>query len=80
MKYASVRVVDSGGRPRSGEKVSVYVYQFAAGGMIGPEYTNSDGLADFTLDIDEYAEIAIYVAGSERVRRDRVRASYTVIV
>jgi len=79
MRYVTVRVVDSGGRPRSGVRVALYVYQFAASGMKDPQWTDSNGEADFTLDIDEGAEISVYVDGQERVGRGRVRAEYKVV-
>ena len=78
MKYVTVRVVNSSGSPVSNAKVSVYVHQFLAEGMKNPEYTNSDGEAEITLDIDDGAQISIYVNGSERVGRGNVRATYTI--
>lgn len=80
MKYATVRVVDSGGRPQSNAKVSVYVHQFAAEGMKDAQYTNSDGETDFKLDIDDGAQISIYVNGSEKVGRGSVRSEYKVTI
>lgn len=80
MKYVTVRVVDSGGRPQSDVKVSIYVHQMLAEGMKGPEYTDASGLTDFDLDIDEHAQISIYVNGNERVPRGSVRADYRVTI
>ena len=79
MRYVTVRVVDSGGRPQPNTRVSVYVHQFLAEGMKGPEYTNSDGCVEFALDIDTFAEISIYVNGNETVKRGSVRAEYKII-
>ncbi|HZT43349.1 MAG TPA: hypothetical protein VFA07_14365 [Chthonomonadaceae bacterium] len=50
MRYITVRVVDSGGKPRSNARVSVYVHQFATEGMKDAVYTNSDSEANFQLD------------------------------
>ena len=80
MKYATVRVVDSSGRPQANIKVSVCVHQFTAQGMKDAQFTTSDGETDFQLDIDDYAEISIYVNGSEKIGRGSVRSDYTVTV
>ncbi len=80
MKYTTITVVDSGGRPQSNARVSLEIHQFAAGGMKGPEYTGSDGKADFALDIDDGAEITVYVNGKEEVRRDKVRSQYQITI
>lgn len=80
MKYTTVRVVDSGGRPQSGAKVSIYIHQFAAEGMKGPQYTNPDGKADFSLDIDDSAQISVYVNGTEKSGRGSVQSEYTFTV
>ena len=78
MRSIEVRVVNSDGRPAQGEKVSVWVYQFAASGAVEPKYTNSDGVAEFDLDIDDSAEISISVDGYEKIGRGSVRGSYRV--
>lgn len=80
MKYTTILVVDSGGRPQSNARVSLEVHQFLAGGMKGPQQTGSDGKADFSLDIDDGAEITVYVNGNEKVRRGSVRSEYKVTV
>ena len=80
MKYVTVRVVGSGGNPQSNAKVSLYISQTFASGMKGPEYTNSDGEVDFDLDIDEGAQVSVYVNGQERVSLGSVKAEYRVIV
>lgn len=77
MRYVSVRVVDAGGRPARDARVSMDIHQFAAGG-VKTEYTNSEGIAQFQLDVDEFAEITIYVNGNEKVRRGGIRGDYTV--
>lgn len=80
MKYITVRVVNSEGRPQYYARVSVYVYQFAAEGMKEAQYTNADGETDFKLDIDDGAQIAIYVNGSEKIERGSVRSEYKVTI
>lgn len=80
MKYTTVRVVDSGGRPQSNAKVSIYVHQFMAGGMTEPQYTNANGEANFKLNIDDGAEIGIYVSGNEKISRGSVRSEYKVTI
>lgn len=76
MKHVKVTVVDSGGSPKSDIKVSIYVHQFAAQGMTEPQYTDRDGEANFKLNIDEYAEISVYVKGDEAIKRGSVKAEY----
>ena len=77
MRYVSVRVVDSGGRPKRDARVAIEVHQFLAGGVVG-ENTDSDGIAQFRLDVDEGAEITIMVDGNVKVQRGSIRADYTV--
>lgn len=78
MKYVTVRVVDSGGRPQSNAKVALWVGGIA-GGFVQPQYTNSNGEADFKLD-DSYSEISVSVNDKERVPRGSVRAEYKVVI
>ena len=80
MKYVTVRVIDSSGRPQSDVRVSLFVYQTLASGMKTPQYTNSKGEANFDLDIDQFAEISVYVKGEERIPRGSVEAEYRIIV
>ncbi len=80
MKHTTILVVDGGGRPQSNARVALEIHQFAAGGMKGPEMTGSDGRADFSLDIDDGAQITVYVDGKEKVGRGRVRSEYKVTV
>ena len=80
MKYTSVRVVSGGGSPEAGARVSIYVSQFAASGSVDDQYTDSNGEADFSLDIDDGAEITVYVNGQERIGRGAVRSNYTVSI
>ena len=80
MASIMVRVVGSDGRPRSSERVSVYVYQFGASGMKEAVYTDSDGEADFDLDIDTHGEISIYVNGNEKVGRGSVKSEYRITI
>ncbi len=78
MQNVLVRVYSSSGRPVSGARVNVYVYQFLAYGYVPEQYTDSDGEAEFDLDVDNGAEISISVDGSERVGRGRIRGSYRI--
>ncbi|MBC7529383.1 MAG: hypothetical protein H7308_17780 [Chthonomonadaceae bacterium] len=80
MKYVTVRVIDSNGRPQSDVRVSLLVYQTLASGMKTPQYTSSNGEANFDLDIDQFAEISVYVKGEERISRGSVKAEYRIIV
>ena len=80
MRYVSVRVVNSSGQPSHGTRVALDVHQAFASGMKA-EYTNSEGgLAEFTLDVDDGAEITVYAEGNEKVKRGSIRSSYTVTV
>lgn len=75
MRNVLVRVYDSSGRPAYYAKVVMNIYQFAAGGQ-KEAYTNSNGEAEFDLDVDNFAEIAISVNGNEKYRRGRIEGSY----
>ncbi len=78
MKYVTVRVVDGSGRPQSNAKVAFWVGGIA-GGFLPPQYTNSDGEADFKLN-DSYSEISVSVNDKERVPRGSVRAEYKIVI
>lgn len=78
MQSVLVRLCDSGGRPLRDAKVGIEVHQFLAGGFKPNEYTNSDGEAEFDLDVDEGAEITVYVNGTDVVRRGRIQGSYRI--
>lgn len=80
MRYMTVRVVDASGKPRSNTRVGIYIHQALASGMADTVYTDSNGEADFTLDVDEYAEIGVYVDGNEKIRREKIKATYHVVV
>lgn len=80
MKYTSIRVVGSGGCPQSNARVTLEIHQFAAGGMKGPQHTDSEGKTDFALDIDDGAKITVYVNGQEKVGRDKVRSQYQITI
>ena len=79
MRYVTVRVVNSNGSPSHGSRAALEIHQFAAGGM-KTAHTNSEGLAEFELDVDQFAEISVYVDGHEKVKRGSIRSSYTVTV
>ena len=77
MRNVLVRVFKSDGRPAERERVSIWVYQFAASG--GKEqYTNSNGEAEFNLDMDSGAEISVSVNSKEYFSRGSVKGSYRV--
>ena len=80
MRHVTVLVVDASGRPRPNTRVSIYVIQSFASGMKGPQYTDSSGEAEFRLDIDETAQISVYVDGNEHVQAGSVKAAYKVIL
>ena len=80
MRYVSVRVVNSEGRPVHSARVAIEVHAFLAGGVLSPQYTNSEGLAEFQLDTDSGAEITIYVNGNEKIRRGSIRSEYKVTI
>lgn len=77
MRNILVRVFKSDGRPAERERVSVWVYQFAAGG-VKEQQTNSNGEAEFNLDIDDGAEISVNVNSQEYVKRGSIKGSYRV--
>ena len=77
MRYVSVRVVDSGGRPKRASRVALEVHQFLAGGVKSDD-TDSDGLAQFSLDVDDGAEVTVMVDGNVKVPRGPIKAQYLI--
>lgn len=77
MRNVLVRVFKGDGTPAERERVSIWVYQFAAGG-VKEQQTNSSGEAEFNLDIDEGAEISVNVNSKEYFSRSSVKGSYRV--
>ncbi len=77
MRYVKVRVVNSDGRTVHYAKVVVWVYQTLASGAV-EKYTDSEGLAQFEMDIDDCAEIEISVNGERRVQKGPVLSEFTL--
>ena len=76
MRYVTVRVLDSDGKPVQGAKVIVWVYQALSPAMHLPEkYTNREGAAE--IDVD-YSEISISVNGHEKVKRGATQGQYKI--
>jgi len=78
MKYVKIKVVNSNGSPQSGSRVAIHVSQFAASGSVPEKYTDSNGEVNFSLDIDNSAEITVYVEGKEKVRQGSVCSEYFI--
>ena len=79
MRYVSVRVVDGGGRPKRDARVALEIHQFLAGG-VKSENTDSDGLAQFSLDVDDGAETTVMVNGVVKLQRGPIKAQYLITV
>jgi hypothetical protein len=62
-RYLTVRVVDSGGRPKKGARVGLYVHRTLASGFKPNVYTDAEGKVEFALDDD--SPITLYVDGRE---------------
>jgi hypothetical protein len=78
MRNVQVRVYNSEGRPQSQIKVVCFIYQFMASGQ-KEAWTNSDGVAEFNLDVDSGAEISLSVDnGRVQVPRGSIRGDYRV--
>lgn len=80
-RYITVRVVDSGGKPAYYAKVSLSVsgqMGVAPGSSLPSKQTDREGIAEFEVDLDQSAKIAIYVNGSEKVRSGPIRGEYKV--
>lgn len=75
MRNILVRVFNYEGKPVQSARVTINVYQFLAGGQ-KEQYTNSNGEAEFSMDIDDGAEISIGVNGNEKVGRGKVLGNY----
>ncbi len=80
MKYISVRVVDSSGRPKKNVRVIISANQFLAAGGFPPVYTNSDGLARFDLNIDDSAKIEISVGYKQVVGLSKPKSEYFITI
>lgn len=78
MQYISIRVLDTSGRPKHNARVAIGVNQFLASGVLQPKFTNTDGLVRFELNIDNFAEIEIYIDGKEMVSRGKVKSEYFI--
>lgn len=73
-----VCVYDSGGRPASGIPVTCFVYQMLANGQ-KEAWTNDRGEAEFELDVDSGAEIALSINRAQReVKRGPIQGRYRV--
>ena len=79
MRYVSIRVVDSGGRPKRDIRVALEIHQFLAGGVKG-ENTDSNGLAQFSLDVDDGAEVTVMVNGGVKFPRAPIKAQYLITI
>ena len=79
-RYISVRVVNGSGRPVPHERVALYVSQSVGAGMLPEKYTTTDGLAEFEPDIDEFAQLSVYVNGIEKVKTVPIQAKFTVVI
>lgn len=78
-RYVTVRVVDSGGKPKHYAKVVLSVSgQFLAFGNIPMKETNREGIAEFEIDLDQNAKIAVVVNGSQKVSSGPIRSEYKV--
>ena len=77
-RSVQVRVRNSGGQPISSVRVGIEVHQFAAGGFMPNEHTDSSGEAVFNLDTDTSAEITIYVDGQPKTKRGYIEGQYTI--
>lgn len=78
MKSIEVKVVGSDGSGAQGAEVRVWVYQTLASGALDSKYTDSDGIAEFDLDVDSDAKISISVNDKEKVEKSGIRGSYRV--
>ncbi len=79
MRYVSIRVVDSGGRPKRDVRVALEIHQFLAGG-VKAQNTDSNGLANFSLDVDDGAEVTVMVNGEVRLQRGAIKAEYLIVL
>jgi hypothetical protein len=80
MKHITVKAAYSDGNAASGVRVALEVHQFIAGGMTGAEYTDRNGEAHFSLDIDSGAEISVYANGDLKAGRGSAKSVYYVTV
>jgi len=81
-RYVTVRVVDSGGRPVQHAKVVLWASgQFlVAPGPLPEKYTDSSGIAELAVELDDSAKISVSVNGSEKIGAGSIRSEYKVTI
>lgn len=77
METIVVRVIASNGNAVQNERVWVHIYDLRASGS-KDQCVDSDGKAEFTLDIESGAEISLSVRGTQFVSRAPARARYQI--
>jgi hypothetical protein len=76
----TVKVVNSNGNPQHYARVAISVSQCGGSGNAPERYTDSIGAARFSLDIDDSAQITVYVNGNKKVLQSPVRSEYFVTI
>jgi|GEM_PF-2466125 hypothetical protein len=78
MRYINVRVLDRSGKPVSQARISIGKFGIDQGVFGDQKYTDSDGLAQFALDLGDYDDICVYVNGEDRTGRTRPKAEFFI--
>jgi hypothetical protein len=78
-QHVEVQVLDRYGRAVNNERVSIFPTQIAAGGGVPDQWTDTTGLARFDLEVEENAEVILYVRGREQVSRSPLRSRYRIV-
>ncbi|MEA2553286.1 MAG: hypothetical protein QOJ65_1462 [Fimbriimonadaceae bacterium] len=75
-----VHILETDGSPKPAADVSLQLHAVVEGVALEPKTTDKDGVAQFSLDMEKYAELTIYVAGHERVSRGPIQDEYYITV
>jgi hypothetical protein len=75
-----IKVVDQKGQPLPHERVSIFATNIEHSGGIPDQTTDGKGQATFHLNVDEKAEVIVYVRGKECVGRGPLLPKYELRV
>lgn len=79
-QHVFIRVVDRSGQPLRNERVSIFATHIAATGGIPDQHTDARGVAVFDLEVDDKAEVIVYVRGRECCARGPLQLRYEISV
>ncbi len=78
--HIQIRVVNRLGAPLTNERVSLFASPLTSTSAIPDQTTDAQGLANFDIDVQDQAELAVYVRGRERCRMAPLRDRYDIAI